>query len=221
LKLKIKIPKDQSDITLNQFQKYLVVAEKEENKNTFFLKQKMLEIFCDIPLTVIYTMKKKDIDDIANSIGIILAQENVKFDRTFKVNDVEFGFMPNFEEMTAGEYSDLTQYIGDWSNMHRAMAVLFRPIDLKKKEKYTIQKYNGTDKYANAMKSLPLNRVTSAVFFLPNTLAKLINDFPDYLRDLMRNNPKLSGVSMKDMDGIVASMRLAASVFSTSMKLPK
>ena len=38
---------------------------------------------------------------------------------------VEYGFIPNLDDMSFGEYVDLDTYIGDWQNIHRAMAVLY------------------------------------------------------------------------------------------------
>jgi hypothetical protein len=31
--------------------------------------------------------------------------------------------------LVLGEYIDLDAFLGDWDNMHRAMAVLYRPIE--------------------------------------------------------------------------------------------
>ena len=45
--------------------------------------------------------------------------------------------------MTFGEYTDLDSYIGDWDNMHKVMAVLYRPITKKGlNNTYEIEKYN-------------------------------------------------------------------------------
>ena len=44
--------------------------------------------------------------------------------------------------MTFGEYMDLDTFIGDNGNLHRAVNVLFRPIEHKRGARYTIKEYN-------------------------------------------------------------------------------
>jgi hypothetical protein len=57
------------------------------------------------------------------------------------MDGVEYGFIPNLDDMSFGEYVDLDTYLGDWQNIHRAMAVLYRPIREKRGERYNIVPY--------------------------------------------------------------------------------
>ena len=43
---------------------------------------------------------------------------------------VEFGFVPKLDELSFGEFIDLDKYLQDWDSMHKAMAVLFRPVSM-------------------------------------------------------------------------------------------
>ena len=54
---------------------------------------------------------------------------------------IDFGFIPDLENMTFGEYVDLDNFITDWQSMHKAMAVLYRPITFEKNDKYLIEEY--------------------------------------------------------------------------------
>ena len=50
--------------------------------------------------------------------------------------------------------------------MHKAMAILFRPIVKKHKDLYQIEEYQGSDKYAEYMKYMPASVAIGArVFF--------------------------------------------------------
>ena len=49
---------------------------------------------------------------------------------------------PDLDELSFGEYIDLDTYLGDWENIHDAMNVLYRPINSKKGDRYTIQEYD-------------------------------------------------------------------------------
>ena len=81
---------------------------------------------------------------------------------------VEFGFIPNLDKITMGEYIDLNNYFEEASTLHQAMAVLFRPIhkSYKNREKYEISSYEGTEFFSNVMKDMPLGFALGAkVFF--------------------------------------------------------
>jgi hypothetical protein len=74
-----------------------------------------------------------------------------------------------------GEFIDLEKYLGDWQQMHKAMAVLYRPTKHQKNEFYLIEDYEGSDKYAEVMKDSPIQAALgSTVFFyhLGNELSK-------------------------------------------------
>ena len=103
MNVKINIPTSLKDITLKQYQKWLKISENNDDEN--FLKQKMIETFCDVPLKTVLMMKVKDIDSIIESINKIF-KEKPKFIPEFNYNDLDFGFIPKLDEITFGEYID-------------------------------------------------------------------------------------------------------------------
>ena len=89
-----------------------------------------------------------------------------------------FGFIPNLDEMTLGEYIDLDTYFGDWDNMHKAMSVLYRPITKEKGNLYNIEEYDGT-KYSDVLKLMPLDVVLGSIFFFYNLSSELFDNYPE------------------------------------------
>ncbi len=85
----------------------------------------------------------------------------------------EFGFIPNLDKMSFGEYIDLESYISDWDNMHKALAVMYRPIIAGKKHLYEIEPYEGSEKWADVMKDAPVNVALGAVVFFYRLGSKL------------------------------------------------
>ena len=52
------------------------------------------------------------------------------------------GFVPKLDDITLGEYVDIESNISDWQkDAHKAMAVLYRPVNFKAKDKYGIAPY--------------------------------------------------------------------------------
>jgi hypothetical protein len=180
MKLQITIPTTLEEITLQQYQKFLSIAK--DNPDGEFLQHKMVEIFCGIDLKNAAKISYKDVNEITNNLSNLF---NQKYDlkRTFKLGDTEFGFITNLDEITLGEYTDLDKYISDWDMMHNAMAVLYRPITKKLKDKYQIEEYNGSYTYCDAMKYAPVDVVLGAVVFFYNLGNELLKSTIHYLEN--------------------------------------
>lgn len=164
--MKINIPESIADIRLEQFQRYTALTEPTDDDK--------IEIFTGLESERIKLLSQKDYSDIVAMIDASLNQ-TVEFKPTFKIRDVEFGFIPNFDKITAGEYRDLTIYSQDVAEMHKLMAVLFRPIKSKSGDKYSILDYAGTEKRADVMKYMPLSIVNGALVFFSNLASELIS----------------------------------------------
>jgi len=132
MKAKINVPTELNELTLGQYQHFQNVAKNfQEDEHNDFLKQKMLEVFCNIRLSHVMLIERKSLQDISGRInGLFTGKYDLQ--RTFKIKDIEFGFIPDLDAISQGEYVDLDTYITDWQKMHKAMAVLFRPINEKK-----------------------------------------------------------------------------------------
>jgi hypothetical protein len=105
-----------------------------------------------------------------------LFSEKPKFKHRFKLNDVEFGFITDLENISWGEYIDIEANIIDFDTMHQAMAVMYRPIVKQSKDKYEIEPYNGDLTYAEVMKYAPLDVVLPASVFFWNLGNELLNN---------------------------------------------
>jgi len=205
MKLELNIPTELKEIKLLQYQKFLEIAKN--NPESEFLQQKMVQLFCGIDLKDVATIRYNTVKDISESLSALFSKEH-KFIPHFKMGGVEFGFIPNLEEITFGEYTDLDTYIVDWDSMHKAMAVLYRPITKKGvSNTYEIEKYNGSITYSDVMKHAPLDVVLGAVVFFYNLGNELLNATLNYLE----NNKEIASILNKHNlenvgDGIRVSM---------------
>jgi len=154
------VPDTLSEITLEQYQKFLKI--QKDNEDETFLAVKMIEIFCGIRGDHIMKMKASSIRKIT---GILADMFNQKppLVKEFTMKGKEYGFIPKLEDMSFGEYVDLDTYMGDIENIHKAMAVLYRPITLKQNNKYLIEEYEGEDD--EIMKDAPMDAVLSSIIF--------------------------------------------------------
>ena len=160
MKVEVYIPDTLSEITLGQYQKYLKIQSQNEDEN--FLAIKMIEIFCGLRGDTILALKAKSIRNIT-SILTKMFEEKPPLVKHFDMNGQSYGFIPNLQDMSFGEYIDLDTFIGDMENIHKAMAVLYRPIKVKDKERYLIEDYKGEE--TDIMKSMPMDAVLSSILF--------------------------------------------------------
>jgi|TARA_R100001443_G_scaffold12761_3_gene22503 hypothetical protein len=160
MKVEMYIPDTLSEITLAQYQKYIKYQKDNDDEN--FLAIKMIEVFCGLRNHTVRSMKAKSIRDICKILTDMF-NEKPELVKQFEMKGITYGFVPDLENITFGEYIDLDTFIGDFENMHKAMAVLYRPITQSYKDKYTIEKYTG-DKFSD-MINMPMDAVFSSILF--------------------------------------------------------
>ena len=172
MKLEINIPESLDDITLEQYQNFLLIEEPTNDD--------LLSIFLNLNRQGIDKIKASEVDRMVVLINSLFETKQ-EHKRTFTLRGQEFGFIPDLDNITYGENKDVTTYINDWQSMHKAMAVLYRPITQTQKGKYLIQEYNGTREYSELMKQMPLSIAMGAMVFFYNLTNELLNYIPSYL----------------------------------------
>ena len=176
MKLDITIPTDLSEITLRQYKHFLKIQKSQDDEN--FLSAKIIEIFCKVKLEDVMQIKFNDSEYIVNTLTEMFEQKPNLVTK-FKLNNKEYGFHPQLDDLTLGEYIDLDTFIGDWENIEKAMAVLYRPVVNKLKDKYTIEEYKvGRDA---EILDMPMDAVLSSIFFLWNLGLDLSKTMMNYL----------------------------------------
>tara|TARA_R110000868_G_scaffold8083_2_gene41816 strand:- start:2654 stop:3307 length:654 start_codon:yes stop_codon:yes gene_type:complete len=163
MQIEINVPTSLNEITLEQYQKFLKVAE--ENPEGSFLDAKMIEIFCGIPLSESYKLKMSSVQAIVDILTDMLNETPAHIDK-FSLDGVQYGFVPDLDEMSLGEYVDLDGNASDWQKMHIAMNVLYRPVITDKVGKYNIKEYTADD--PSKMKDMPLGVALGSLFFFYN-----------------------------------------------------
>ena len=198
MKLNIKIPTSLNEITLRQYKRFLSVQKQTEE--SLLLNAKMIEIFCSVDLPNVMRLKVSDIDEITEKITNLF-ETKPQLVKKFKINKIEYGFHTNLDELSLGEYIDLDMHIGDWDNMEKAMNVLYRPILVSLKDKYSIEEYTVND--SDKVLDMPMDAVLSSVFFLWNLGLELSQVMTNYLES-QEENPTLTAFlnSQQNTDGI-------------------
>lgn len=183
MKLEINVPSSISEIPLVNYQKFLKMQKASNDEE--FIAQKMIEIFCGIQLKDVVKMKLTSVNELIVHFQTIFA-ERPKFKPTFKIGEIEFGFIPDLENISFGEYVDLDNYLSKWEDFHKAMAVMYRPIKIRNKDKYEIIEYNGAGEYAELMEFAPMDVAISASVFFWTLGSELLSATLNYLENQLR-----------------------------------
>jgi hypothetical protein len=173
MKLDIRVPTSLSDIPLHQYQKFIKTFQDDETLTDEYAALKMLEIFCGLKTDESLQVKVSDIKKITDKLNKALSEKPLLITR-FKLGGTEFGFVPQLDDLSFGEFVDIENNIGDWETMHKAMAVLYRPVTQRVGKKYEIEDYRG-DSWWDAMLNMPASVAVSAInffFHLENDLLK-------------------------------------------------
>jgi len=217
MKVDINVPDSLNEITLYQYQKFEKLIQN--NEASHFVNQKTIEIFCDIELKDVARIKVADTDSLLVHLNTLL-QTKPKLTRTFKLGIYEFGFIPKIEDITSGEFIDLETYLGDTETLHKAMAVLFRPIKNKVKDLYIIEDYEAADKYSEVLKYMPLDIALGSMLFFWTLLNDCGIALSHYIQNEVEQSEAAKQVLEKNGVGINQFTQQLKGIFSDSIQLP-
>lgn len=174
--VKLIIPDNWNDITIETYQKYVVIQEGKGSEKNKVIKS--LALLCGTTTAIVKKMLYSDLLDIMNIIKGMLDNEPSKtdFKKRFIFKDQEYGFVPNLSAISTGEYIDLEAYTKEpVKNLHNIMSILYRPVTNKVNERYTIENYNPDEFKEELFKDCPMDIALSSLGFfltLGETLAR-------------------------------------------------
>ena len=138
----------------------------------------------DIPKKLIKELSLSDVAAIMSKVGDLQQEQDTKLKRIIEINDVEYGFHPDLDSISLGEYADIETFIknGIDKNLPELMSVLYRPVKLKKNDIYIIDSYDGDIRLrAEEMKQMSAEQVQSALVFFYNFAKVLSEILPSFL----------------------------------------
>ena len=150
------------------------------------------------------------LNDANEYLELLQNAETKRHPKIIELNGIEYGFIPDWDAFTTGEWIDLENYAADfWNNVTKVMSVLYRPIERRSGTIYTITPYTAKED------DTPFNELSAEIF------AGAMLFFLDSRNELL-NTTKLSleavatslMSSVRNGDGIQYSTDLRARIFS-------
>ena len=175
--MKIQVPTHINDITLEQYQRFALINTEEQDKEFFMFKT--IEIFCGVDIALVSKMRLKDAESISNEVLEVL-QQNVPFTNKFELDGVKYGFIPDLQSISLGEFIDLEEGLSKDKDFHKAASVMFRPIVKEFGELYTIDGYEASTEMHHIMKQAPVGIISAAIVFFYSIAKELLKASQDF-----------------------------------------
>ena len=142
----ITVPEQWSEVKYKDYYRFVKSVEGQEEDNKLVMEM-ALQYLCNLDVADYYKLPQETFISITNDISkLIMSGEKQPLVAVFRSNTTEYRINPNIEDMSYGEYLDLTTYSKDvWANMPIICSILYRPTQHKIGDNYSIQPYNGTN----------------------------------------------------------------------------
>ena len=152
------------DVTLEKWLAlidYHKLSKTEETLET-------IKALSNIPKKLIKELELKDVAIIMNRIAELQQKQDSSLKRVIEIDGKRYGFHPDLDSITLGEWSDLETIIKMDVEKHlpEIMAILYRPVVEEQNDIYTIKAYDGDISIrAEQMKKMAAEQVQSALVF--------------------------------------------------------
>jgi hypothetical protein len=192
-----------SDVTLEKWLKLIDFHNGSKSSEA----TETIAALSDIPKKLIKQLELKDVAVIMGRVAELQQKQNSSLKKIIEINGVEYGFMPDLDSISLGQYADIETFIknGIETNLPELMAVLYAPIIEKKNDIYTIAAYDGDIRMrAEEMKQMSAEQVQSALVFFYHLGNVLLTTLPSYLMDRLKEMKMQSqqNPSQKSGDGL-------------------
>ena len=180
-KIKIQIPTDWNDITIQEYQKYLEIVDS--NKTQEEKANEIISLFCNIGKDIINKISVKELNSIVEKVHKFLnKKEPTELKKIVDFKNKKYGFIPNLSKITTGEYVDIESYCKDTNkNLHKIMSILYRELVVQKKDLYNIESYDPSEIKEQDFLDFPMGVTLSALNFFFYLGINLTKDFSNFL----------------------------------------
>lgn len=172
--MELRLPHRWSDLTLGELQ-VMMTSENQLERISICTGQSVEKL---------RTMPQKLIEAATAHLDQLLTQETARFEKVVEMGGKRFGFVPDWDAFTAGEWIDLEAYLEDfWKNAHKVMSVLFREVTYELGEKYEVKKYTAKED-ASIFEEMPADLVSGTLLFFWTTRNELLLDMKSSLLEV-------------------------------------
>lgn len=179
------LPQSWAEVSVYQFQELMKQIDNKE-ATEIQLKIKSISILAKVEESILIKASLKHINEVYEALKKLtnrLPQNTLR--NVIEIDSKEYGLITDFDVMTFGEFVDLDSFLQDgYNNLVKILAVLYRPVIKRKKDKYIIEDYN-IENYKDRVKlfkdNLSIDTVYGAMVFFYNIAKNYSMNMLSYL----------------------------------------
>lgn len=169
-----KVPLKYADLTLGQ----LITIQTEEDRF------KRVASCADVSIEELRDVPMSEVTQADEHLKRIAEQESGRHLKVIELNGKQYGFIPNWQEFSLGEWIDIEEYSGDfWNNAHKIMSILYRPILRRQGDAHTIEKYTAKED-SEVFKQLPADLFGGCILFFLSSRRTLLHTMKSSLMEV-------------------------------------
>lgn len=193
-----------SDVTLDTYSELIRYKKKNNSSEAY----KLIKELTDIPKQFAKALSLKDIAAVLSNLAEIQSLQDSELLNIIRIDGVNYGFHPNLEEITLGEFADLETYIqqGYENHLKEILAILYRPVTKQDKKKYNIEPYDGNiEERLKAFGKMKAKQVQGALVFFYDFGSVLLVTLQSFLMEAklkpltkgLKGNLPISGAGLE------------------------
>jgi len=174
-----KLPTEYNDLTIVKYQNYIEIVENKQHfKTDIEFISNVIATLIDIDINILLKQKVSDLDIIKRGLSFLNEDVKFKLDEEdnkgmLEIDGVKYMFNKNMNNLTMGEYIDLDVLTKEpIKNLHKLMAIMYRPIKdqnwfEKKIGKYELIDYDMEyiESISEKFKNITITDVTKCLSF--------------------------------------------------------
>ena len=194
MQITITYPESWAEIKYSDYLKFYKQIKPYEQTDQY--ETKSLEAaavyFCKVPTELLYKLPNDTYNKLKDHITALFKTTNdIPLTNMFKVDQSDYGFIPELDNMSYGEYLDLVTYTEKnvIENIPIIMSILYRPVTQQLGKSYTVESYTGTndDRIELFKHVLTMEVVWGAISFFTYLMAELLSATLAYSTQILKN----------------------------------
>ncbi len=179
--MELRLPNSWSQLTLADLK--VLMTSDDMIKRVSCVTNRSIREVRDMPVALI--------EKANEHLTKLCDEEQSKFHQIIELDGNEYGFIPNWDKFTAGEWIDMENYMSDfWNNADKIMSILYRPVKSKTKSGYKIDKYTAEEDHS-IFEMMRADHVSGTLLFFWTIKSKLLLTTQQSLLKVVRDQAKL------------------------------
>jgi len=206
MEVKITIPQNLDEVKLKTMLEWLSLPDDMpiEEKH-----DKALRLFANLPAQVVRKLQAKQRKELLTKIHLAI-NSNPDFRPRFTHKGVMYGFEPNLDEMTFGQFIDIDTIKDYQADLGKLMAILYRPVTSTLAHTYEIEPYKALDDVSE-YEEMPAGVAFGMLLFFWTIGNKFLSDTQSFT-ELQGKQSKHIEMSPKNGDGTHTFTACAAEI---------